>query len=71
VHIEAGQTQHVRIEIPNRNLSIVDADGTRKIVPGELQVWVGGGQPVIREGLPKTAGISGSVKIEGEAVLPK
>jgi beta-glucosidase len=71
VHIEAGQTQLVRIETPNRNLSIVGADGTRKIVPGELQVWVGGGQPVTREGLPKTAGISGSVKIEGEAVLPK
>jgi len=71
VHIEAGQTQPVRIEIPNRNLSVVDADGARKIVPGELQVWVGGGQPVGREGLPKTAGISGSVTIEGEAVLPK
>jgi beta-glucosidase len=70
-HIEAGQTQPVRIEIPNRNLSVVDADGTRKIVPGEVQVWVGGGQPVTREGLPKTAGISGSLKIEGEAVLPK
>jgi len=71
VHIEAGQTQQVRIEIPNRNLSIVEADGTRKIVPGELQVWVGGGQPVTRDGLPKTAGIAGSVKVEGEAVLPK
>jgi beta-glucosidase len=71
VHIEAGQTQPVRVEIPNRNLSVVDTDGTRKIVPGELQVWVGGGQPVARDGLPKAAGISGSVKIEGEAVLPK
>jgi beta-glucosidase len=71
VHVEAGQTQPVRIEIPNRNLSIVEEDGTRKIVPGELQVWVGGGQPAVREGLRKTAGISGSVKIEGDEVLPK
>ena len=71
VHIEAGQTLPVRIEIPNRNLSVVDAEGTRKIASGELQLWVGGGQPVSREGLPKTAGISGSVKIEGETVLPK
>jgi beta-glucosidase len=71
VHIEAGQTQPVQIEIPNRNLSIVDPAGTRRIVPGELQVWVGDGQPVSREGLPKAAGISGSVKIEGEAILPK
>ena len=26
---------------------------------------------VAREGLPKTAGISGSVKLNGEAILPK
>ncbi len=71
VHVEPGATQHVQITIPNRQLSIVDADGTRKIVPGDLQVWVGGGQPVTREGLPKTAGLTGSVKITGEAVLPK
>jgi len=71
VHIEADQSQPVQIEIPNRDLSVVDRDGTRKIVPGELQIWVGGGQPVFREGLAKAAGISGSVKIEGEAVLPK
>ena len=65
------RTAKVRIEIPNRQLSVVERDGTRKIVPGELQVWIGGGQPVAREGLPKTAGISGSVKLNGEAILPK
>jgi beta-glucosidase len=71
LHVEPGATQHVQITVPNRQLSIVDADGTRKIVPGDLQVWVGGGQPVSREGLAKTAGVSGLVKITGEAVLPK
>ncbi|HZP17430.1 MAG TPA: fibronectin type III-like domain-contianing protein, partial [Terriglobales bacterium] len=71
VHIEPGATEHVQIAVPNRNLSIVDLDGVRKIVPGELQVWVGGGQPAGREGLPKTAGVSGSVSITGEATLPK
>jgi len=71
VHLGAGELQTVRIEIPNRQLSVVERDGTRKIVPGELQVWIGGGQPVAREGLPKTAGISGSVKLNGEAILPK
>ena len=71
VHIEPGATQHVQIMIPNRGLTVVDANGAAKIVPGELQVWVGGGQPTGREGLPKTAGISGSVKINGEATLPK
>ena len=71
MHLGGGQSQTVRIEVPNRQLSVVDTDGTRKIVPGELQVWVGGGQPVAREGLPKSAGVAGSVKIAGESVLPK
>jgi beta-glucosidase len=71
VHVDAGQTQPVQIKLPNRNLSIVDSEGTRRIVAGELRVWVGSGQPVAQEGLPKAAGIAGSVKIEGEAVLPK
>jgi beta-glucosidase len=70
VHVEPGATEHVQITVPNRQLSVVDADGTRKIAAGDLQVWVGGGQPGPRDGT-KTAGISGSVKITGEAVLPK
>jgi beta-glucosidase len=71
VHLEAGQTQPVHIEIPNRNLSVVDPGGTRRIVPGDLQVWVGDGQPLSRPGLPRAAGISSSVKIEDLALLPK
>jgi len=71
VHLDPGETQKVAIAIPNRNLSFVDEKGARGIVPGSLEVWIGGGQPVGREGLPKTAGLSGSVKITGTAVLPK
>jgi beta-glucosidase len=71
VRVAAGATEHVLVSVPNRNLSIVDADGVRKIVPGEVQVWVGGGQPVARDGLAKPAGVSGSVKMEGPATLPE
>jgi len=71
VHLEPGETQKVDVSIPNRNLSFVDEKGVRRIAAGTLDVWVGGGQPVGREGLPKTAGLSGSVKITGAAVLPK
>ena len=71
VHLEPGETQKVDIAIPNRNLSFVDEKGARRIAAGTLDVWVGGGQPVGREGLPKTAGLSGSVKITGAALLPK
>jgi beta-glucosidase len=71
VHLDPGETQKVEIAIPNRNLSFVDEKGARRIAPGTLEVWVGGGQPGGREGLPKMAGLSGSVKITGTAVLPK
>jgi beta-glucosidase len=70
VHLEAGETQKVQITIPNRNLSFVDETGARRIAPGTVQVWAGGGQPVTRTGLPKPPGVSGSFKINGAATLP-
>jgi beta-glucosidase len=71
VHLEAGETQKVQITILNRNLSFVDEAGARRIAPGTVQVWVGGGMPVGREGLMKAGGISGAFKINGAATLPK
>jgi beta-glucosidase len=71
IHLEPGKSQKVEVAIPNRNLSFVDETGARKMAPGTLQVWAGGGQPVSRAGLPKTAGVSGSVKIAGATALPK
>ena len=71
VHLEPGEMQKVQITIPNRNLSFVDETGVRQIAAGSVQVWVGGGQPVSRQGLPKPAGASGSFKISGAAALPK
>jgi beta-glucosidase len=69
VHLDAGETQKVQITIPNRNLSFVDEAGVRRIGAGTVQVWAGGGQPVSRQGL-KPAGVSGSFKITGSAMLP-
>jgi len=71
VSLKPGENKSVSIQVPNRNLSVVTSDGTRKIVPGELQIWVGDGQPVARAGLAKHAGVAGSVTIRGSAVLPK
>jgi beta-glucosidase len=69
--VEAGETQKVRITIPNRNLSFVDEAGARRISTETVQVWAGGGQPVSRTGLRQSAGVSGSFKISGSATLPK
>ena len=69
--LNPGETKSVSIQVPNRNLSVVTPDGTRRIVPGKVQVWVADGQTVTRRGLAKAAGIAGSVTIQGSAILPK
>ncbi len=71
VTLVAGATKHVPLRIFNRELSIVSPDGTRRILPGELRLWVGEGQPAAPNELRSTAGIGGSVIIQGETVLPK
>jgi beta-glucosidase len=71
VGLNPGETKSVSIRVPYRNLSIVGAEGTRRIIPGELQVWLGDGQPVTRVGLAKAAGIAGSVTIQDGATLPQ
>ena len=71
VHLEPGATQRVRITVPNRQLSLVDSEGVRRIVPGDLQIWMGGGQPVARDALAKPAGVSGNLTITGGATLPR
>ena len=70
VHVAPGASQVVKITVPNRSLSVVDSEGVRKIVPGDVQVWVGDGQPVSSDGMPKSVGVSGSVKISAGATLP-
>jgi beta-glucosidase len=71
VHLDPGQKTTVSFTLANRQLSLVDGDGRHRIVPGKVQVWVGGGQPVTRTGLSKTAGTETQFQIAGEATLPE
>jgi beta-glucosidase len=71
VRLRPGETRAVTLRIANRDLSVVGSDGTRRIVPGEMRVWVGDGQPVTRRGLAGPAGVAGTVILREEAVLPK
>jgi beta-glucosidase len=71
VKLLPGETKRVPLRISNRDLSTVSPDGTRRITPGELRLWVGDGQPISRQTRQRAAGIDGSVTIQGEAVLPK
>jgi len=71
VHLEPGQSQTVTFALSNRQLSIVDEAGKRRVLAGPVQVWVGGGQPVSRTGMPKAAGVATQFTITGEAALPE
>ncbi len=70
VHLDRGQNKTVSFALGDRDLSIVDADGEHRIVAGVVQVWVGGGQPIGRRGLPETAGVRTQFTIATDATLP-
>jgi beta-glucosidase len=69
VHLLPGQKKTVTFKLNDRDLSTVDQQGTRRIVPGDVEVWIGGGQPTTRSGLPQTAGAKTQFKINGTQTL--
>jgi beta-glucosidase len=70
VHLEPGKQQAVSFELHDRGLSIVDEAGKHRVLPGAVQVWIGGGQPLVPSSLAKPAGVSTQFTISGEATLP-
>ena len=45
IHLARGERRRVSFTIGGRDLSIVDPQGVRRSVPGEVRLWIGGGQP--------------------------
>jgi beta-glucosidase len=70
VHLDRGQQKTISFVLNDRDLSIVDTAGKHRIVPGEVQIWLGGGQPVTRPGLPQTPGAKTRLTLTTEATLP-
>ena len=70
IHLDRGQKKTVSFRLRERELSVVDEAGKHHILPGKVDVWIGGGQPVGRAGLPKTAGARTQFTIVHEAALP-
>jgi beta-glucosidase len=66
VSIRPGQTQHVRLTIGPRDLSMVNEEGARLVAAGTYKVFVGGGQP--GTGAP---GVELALTIQGELKLPR
>lgn len=69
LRLARGETRTVRFTLRDRALSLVDDDGVRRIQPGAVTVWVGGGQPDQREGLTPAAGVQTGFRVTTGAVL--
>src|SRR5712692_8257822 len=69
IHLDASASQTVDFPLGDRDLSIVDENGVRRIVPGLVDVWIGGGQPVVGPGQPPTHGASTRFSVTSAATL--
>jgi beta-glucosidase len=71
IHLGPHATQKVEFELSCRDVSAVDAAGMRKVSPGDVAVWIGGGQPPhIRAGLTEPSGVTTSFHLANAMVLP-
>ncbi|MBL8551183.1 MAG: glycoside hydrolase family 3 C-terminal domain-containing protein [Hyphomonadaceae bacterium] len=69
IHLAHGERRSVQFTLRDRELSVVDPGGVRRISPGEVRVWVGGGQPVARAGLQAAPGVWTGFEITSAARL--
>ncbi len=66
VHLGAGESREVPLEISARSLSSVDAQGERSVLPGSYSLSVGGAQPA-----ETSAKSEITFSVTGSAKLPK
>ncbi|HEU5232080.1 MAG TPA: glycoside hydrolase family 3 C-terminal domain-containing protein [Terriglobales bacterium] len=69
ITLDAGDQRTVSFALSGRDLGIVDPEGKHRIVPGTVDVWIGGGQPISRNGTTP-AGVKGQFSITSEVTLP-
>jgi beta-glucosidase len=69
IHLDPSSSQTVDFPLGDRDLSIVDENGVRRIVPGPVDVWIGGGQPIVGPGQPQTHGASAKFSMTSAATL--
>jgi beta-glucosidase len=69
IHLDANASKIVEFILRDRDLSIVDEAGVRRIVPGTVEAWIGGGQPITGPGQPQTKGVRSTFAITSAATL--
>ena len=62
VHLAAGETKTVTLDLDARDLSQADANGNRRVLPGTYQVYVGGNQPGA-DATPAKLTVTGTAKV--------
>ncbi|HET9401826.1 MAG TPA: glycoside hydrolase family 3 C-terminal domain-containing protein, partial [Candidatus Acidoferrales bacterium] len=70
VHLDRGEKKTLSLTLRDRELSVVDEDGKRRVPEGPLEIWIGGGQPVPGQAQKAPPGALVKARITGETVLP-
>ena len=66
LELAPGEAKTVRFELSARDLALAGDDGRMRVVAGDYQLWVGGGQPQTG-----AAGVAGHFNVTGSHVLPQ
>lgn len=69
VHLERGEKKTVTLKLSEREMSVVDEDGARLVPGGEVDVWIGGGQPVAANGVAMAAGAKVKFNVTGAKAI--
>jgi beta-glucosidase len=69
LRLSPAASQTVKFTLRDRELSTVDDAGVRRVVPGVVDVWIGGGQPVSGPGQPPTSGARTKFTITSSVTL--
>ncbi|MBV9179929.1 MAG: fibronectin type III-like domain-contianing protein, partial [Acidobacteria bacterium] len=70
VHLNRGERQNVAFTLRDRDLSVVDESGKRRVSAGDVEVWIGSGQPLAPAGRGKVPGVATKFTITQDASLP-
>lgn len=66
VHLRPGEAQRLTFSLPPEDLSCVDENGIRKVLPGTIKIQVGGSSPVATLATPLKP-IESTMRIIGNA----
>ena len=70
IHLAANASQSVTFQLHDRELSTVDAAGTRRIDAGPVEIWLGPGQPITGPNQSASQGLPATFSITSTATLP-